>query len=334
MAEPIQRYVRNVMYRLILFLTLALAVLAAPAGAAERTGSRDLAVVSGTSAGAEVQLYAQDTTEGGLCLDVTVGPAARVDGLCSPPPASPREDLVPRMFTAGETTVVYGAVSRRTAVLELTLSKGRPVRLATQRGRDYTGRHDVRFYAYAMRSGIVIAATRAIGEEGRALAAADHNKLALPAFKGRAGLMRVPDELGKPSRIVALDTKLLAPTESWPDRRLRGVCVGLQRVGLAPVAGRAVCSTSSRRLDVMFSADCTSHRSVFYGFAPGAVRRARAVMMDGSVRKVRLIALPRRLRRSTQAMVLVLQGGLVDRIEGLGAKGEPLATIQLGGGGC
>src|SRR5215218_7023578 len=59
-AEPFRRKVRRLMYRLTLALTLALAVLATPAAAAERTGSRDLAVVSGTAAGEEVQLFAQD----------------------------------------------------------------------------------------------------------------------------------------------------------------------------------------------------------------------------------------------------------------------------------
>jgi hypothetical protein len=34
-------------------------------------------------------------------------------------------------------------------------------------------------------------------------------------------------------------------------------------------------------------------------------------------------------------MLLVLQGGAtVDRVEGLGSNGEPLATIRLDGGGC
>src|SRR4051794_3458018 len=70
---PGSRFTRKVcivMYRLTLALTLALALGTTPAAAAQRTGSRDLAVVSGTAAGEEVQLYAQDTMEDGLCLDI------------------------------------------------------------------------------------------------------------------------------------------------------------------------------------------------------------------------------------------------------------------------
>jgi hypothetical protein len=323
------------MYRLTLALTLALALLAAPVGAAERTGSRALAVVSGTSAGEEVQLYAQDTKDGGLCLDITVGATTNTDALCGRPSTGPRFDLRPRVLAMGSSTIVYGAVSPRTAVLELTLWSGRPVRLQTSRGRDYDGRHDVRFYAYALRSRAVIAATRALDANGRGLAAADLNKLALPPLNGRVNLRRLPDELRKPSFLVASDTRLLSPTAARPDRRRRGVCVGLRQVGLPPVAGRAVCTTLPRRLDIQFSTDCTTHRSIFYGFAPGAVRRARAILTDGSSRRVTLLRMPRQLHRTTRAMLLVLQGGAtVDRIEGLGSNGEPLATIRLDGGGC
>ena len=322
------------MYRLTLALTLALVLGATPAAAAERTGSRDLAVVSGTPSGDEVRLFAQDTTEGGLCLDISVGSYSRADGLCAPPPASARNGLRPRLLPYGRSTIVYGAVSGDTAHLELTLSKGRPVRLTTVRGRDYRGTHDVRFYAYAMRSGVVIAATRALDASGRGLAADDVNELALPALNGRARLRRVRDELRLPSWLVALDTRLLAPTPARPDHRRRGLCVGLQRVRRAPVAGRALCTTSSRRVDIPVAADCTTHRSVFYGFAPGAVRHARAVLTDGSVRRVRLLALPRRLHRATRAMLLELDGGSVQRIDAIGARGETLATITLNGGGC
>ena len=317
----------------MLVLTLVIGGAAAPATAAERTGTRDIAVISSTRSGEEVRLYAQDTTDGGLCLDVVVaGSDERSDVTCARPPATPEGDLRPRVLTVGTSTIVYGAVSARTARLELTLYRRRAVQVRTHVAREYVGRHrdGARFYARALPAGAVIAATRALDFFGRTRAALDLNLLALPPARGRATITGLADELGRPSALVALDTRVL--TDSG--QRRRALCVGLRRRRLAPVPGRAVCSTSPRRVDVRYVGDCTSGRSVYYGFAPPVVRRARAVLADGSTRDMRMLRLPRRLGHRTRALLLELGAGSVRRVEALGAGGETLTTVRLAGGGC
>jgi hypothetical protein len=235
-------------------------------------------------------------------------------------------------MTVGTSTIVYGAVTARTARLELSLYRRRPVQLQTNQAREYAGRHSTgtRFYAYALRSRAVIAAVRAIDFRGRTRAAVDLNLLALPPVNGRATLTRLPDELGRRSELVALDTRVLGRSTT----RRRALCVGLRLRRLAPVPGRAVCSTSPRRVDVRFVGDCSSGRSVYYGFAPAAVRRARAVLDDGSTRNMRRLRVPARLGHRTRALLLELPRGTVRRIDAIGANGETLTTVNLSGSSC
>src|SRR3954447_5983186 len=126
------------MTRLGTVMCITMALFAAPAAAAERIGTPVTAVESG-----DVSLHVQDTTSGGVCLDLTAGGEQRRDTICSRPSTRARDDLRPRTLALGASTIVYGAVSRGTAILELTLSRGRPVRLLTGRG-DYEG--ETRFY--------------------------------------------------------------------------------------------------------------------------------------------------------------------------------------------
>jgi hypothetical protein len=316
------------MWRIVLPLTLVLALTADAAGAAQRTGNPVLAATGSTPDGRQLRLYAQDTDTGGLCLDVET----QRDQVCAKPPAAAVDDLRPRTLTLDGATVVYGAVTAATDTLELTLSTGRPVRLRTQKGQT-TGSH--RFYIAALRGAPVIAATAALDDEGDTRAALDLNLLALPPFKGRATVAFVRDELNRPSDVVALDTKILAPTQADPGRRKRALCVGLKRRDLpTPIAGRAVCATRTNRLDVRFAADCTTGRSVYYGFAPSVVRRARAILADGSVRAVALKRIPKRLGHRARAVVLELPGAIARQIRAYDSRGRRIATVRLVGGDC
>src|SRR4051794_21064375 len=119
------------MVRLGTGVFITMAPYAAPAAAAERIGTPVTAVESG-----DVSLRVQDTTSGGVCLDLTAGSEQRRDTICSRPSTRARDDLRPRTLVLADSTIVYGAVSRGTAILELTLSRGRPVRLLTGRGED------------------------------------------------------------------------------------------------------------------------------------------------------------------------------------------------------
>jgi hypothetical protein len=323
------------------FIFLFIAVFAAPAAGAiaapPRTGAPATAVETQAPGGATVRLLAQDAATGGLCLDVAVDQTVREDGVCPRPSQTAADDLRPRLVRAGGHTVLYGAVSNATATVELTLSTGRRVRAATQRGRDYRGAWAarVRFYVAAVAGEPTVAAVRALDARGRTRAAADVNRLALPPRRGRAVLASVVDETGHAAELLALDTRILTPTRSRPDRRTRALCVGLRsREPSSSATGRAICTTRPRQLEVRFAADCGTGRTILYGVVPSIVRRVDVVLAGGAQRRMRVIAVPRRLGHRSRGVVLVLERGSAESVIGYDARGRRLATIQLAGGEC
>jgi hypothetical protein len=286
--------------------------------------------------GTTVRLLAQDSSTGGLCLDVAIGETVHQDGSCSRPSSSSAEDVRPRLLRTGGFTVVFGAVTRATTTVELTLSSGARARVRTHRGRDYRGAwaERVRFYAATLSGAPAIAAVRALDSQGRARAAADLNPLALPPVRGRAVLARLDDEQGRAAELLAVDTRVLVPTRSRRDRRVRALCVGLRSPASSAATGRAICATRPSRVEVRFTANCATGRTIIYGLAPSVIRRADVVLAGGSRRRVRVITVPGRLGHNSRALVATLQSGTAETVELSDAHGRRAATVRLAGGEC
>jgi hypothetical protein len=303
---------------------------AVPALGAGRTGAPATVAHTTTVDGIAADLQVQDTSSGGLCLDLSLAGAVRADPSCVAPPSTPEGDVQPRQVRAGSALIVYGAVSAGTRAVRLTLPAGRARTVATVAPSTYGGAFAgrVRFYLAALAAPAVGAAT-ALDAAGRPLASRDLNPMALPPLHLRRDVARLHDEIGRAARLVALDAAVLV---RQPDARRRAVCVGIKPAGSATaLPGRSLCVTKSTRVDLRFAADCQSGRTVLYGVVPAVVRRMSVFLSGGSRRTMRLVALPRRIS-SARAVLLELAAGTPDSVVAYGAGGRRLATVRLAPG--
>jgi hypothetical protein len=323
------------MWRLAVLAVLPFALVSAAVAAGDRSGDPVTVVTTPAPGGSTVDLRVQDTSGGGLCLDVVTDGMLHADAACLAPPSSAAGDVQPHVLRLDGYEVVYGATTTGTTRVRLSFAS-RTVTTTTTRSSyagDYAGR--VRFYAVALAHAPAIGSVTALASDGTARAARDLNQLALPANKGRASLASLTDEVGEPATLLALDTRILAPQPARPDRRKRALCLGVRQQGdSAPLPGRSLCTVKRTRVDVRFSASCDTGRTVVYGIAPLLIHRAAAVFADGSQRNLRLITVPKRLGHRSRAVLLTVSGASPSSVLGYDARGRVIATVRLSGGSC
>ena len=320
-------------FTIILGLLTALAL--APAASASDRGA--LAATAEHPDGSSVRVFASDAPANGVCLDIEAAGQGGHDAACMPPSTTAatavRGVRLARFTGSTPATVAFGAVTGRTRTLEITFDRGRAVRVPAAPALEYTGAQasTARFYAVAVAGSRSVAAVRAFDASGRALAAADVSPMLLPARRGSAVLTQLQDEHNAPSSLVALDTRILSPTRSDVDRRVRALCVGL-KTRQAPPVGRAVCIRKDSQVEVRFAGDCAQGRVLMYGVLPSLVRRAVAVLDNGQRRTVRLFKLPRYLGHRSKGLLLQQPGTVGFRaLDAYSRTGRKLATVRLNG---